>query len=337
MPNRRVPGWTSSAVQRIITEPAYKGEARMWKTRDTKVGGKRQITKRDESETILLSKEVCPPIVTDELWEAANTQLSSPERQKTRAMFTRNSKVQAMLRGLMTCGTCEQPMYFSGNVSRGVPRYRCASGIGTSGWKPCQSKVKSVGAPYIEEAVWNYTLSVLRDSNAIVSAVERALEKGVDESLAIDLKNCSRQLDNMTRKQQRLVAQLSETDDEDVIGLIKAELKSIEHVKKQLKSERETLESKIKAQDTKVSGLRFMKRWCANISKTMETMDESRRHITLTALGVIVRVFEGYATVKMKFDPEKSEFAEDYKTEKVVEFSKCKGAGNKSVVGSASS
>jgi len=130
-------GWTLSRITRMIRNPLYKG-SRTFRGRHGEI------------------EQEVPALVSAELWERANEQLS-----QNRRLSKRNATRSYPMRGLMRCGTCGSA-YRGAFVTTNERRYyRCrrisinsgADAANGPARKPCGGKV--IDANWIEGDVWS--------------------------------------------------------------------------------------------------------------------------------------------------------------------------------------
>lgn len=124
--------WTGSALHRIVNNTTYKGEAHFGKTMAAPPGAvsrkirpslgrvparySPQRMARPDADHIIIP---VPPIVTHEIFAAANVQLA-----RNSALASRGAKPRTyLLQGLVRCGLCNHA--FVGKCSGLVPYYRC--------------------------------------------------------------------------------------------------------------------------------------------------------------------------------------------------------------------
>ena len=99
----RVPCWGRGAIQRILAEPAYKGEAIAWRWKT--VDPRKARVLRPASEWVALAEGSTPAIVAPELWDAAQAR-----RASNRGAATRNEVRPMLLRGMIVCAVCGRGM-----------------------------------------------------------------------------------------------------------------------------------------------------------------------------------------------------------------------------------
>lgn len=125
----------SAVVSDMIKNEKYKGVYIYNQFKRQKINGITKDIKQSENEIIRVEGGI-PAIVSEELWEAANSM-----NQKTKKASRNNCKVTYLLSGLIACGVCG--MSFAGDraPARGNRKerivYRC---IGEKKNKTCKNK-----------------------------------------------------------------------------------------------------------------------------------------------------------------------------------------------------
>lgn len=165
--------WRAPAVVKMLHNPTYKGEYVYGKRTE---GGRRA----SDAPRALTS---CPPIVSPEVWQAAQEQI----RRNARAA-SRNSNFPYMLRGLIVCERCGSS--FTGITQRYGRYYRCGSAqfrrATTPAAAPCPARY--IRADAIEPLIWEHLTAILTGPEEAVNAtpsilppelprVEKALEQ----------------------------------------------------------------------------------------------------------------------------------------------------------------
>lgn len=182
--------WGPPSVKGILDNPAYTGTA-CWNRHEAIEpkqkrldGGPRKYEKtskriRDAAEWVRVP---CPPIVSEDLWEAAHKQL-----QVNKHNSLRNTKRAYLLRGLMKCGLCGYRYY--GRGTRGFHYYYCG---GENLKDPCKGAYtgqkcpsKSLRADRIEARVWDYIQEQITDEEKLLATFELR-GAGIEEELRRD-------------------------------------------------------------------------------------------------------------------------------------------------------
>ena len=111
------PVWQATTIRNWLANPAAKGEyhqLRYESNGQTKSGGKGRRERPVEEHFVLK----VPPLVSEELWEGVQRRL-----QRNKALASRNTRREYLLRGLVICRQCSKHM--SGSTFHGYSYYRC--------------------------------------------------------------------------------------------------------------------------------------------------------------------------------------------------------------------
>jgi site-specific DNA recombinase len=134
-PRQNINGkWTKDGVRGIITNPMYKG---VWLWGRRRVTNKNASGNRIEPEPAIERK--CQPIISDHLWERANTALKA---NRLEAMTY--TKFQYLLRGLINCGVCGERKYGGRGYS-----YVCRG-------REAGCKAPIIHRAELEDSVWSH-------------------------------------------------------------------------------------------------------------------------------------------------------------------------------------
>ena len=230
--------WNRTSVIAILKNPAYTGKTYAFTT----LKGKRRGRPKDEWIEI---PDVTPPIVSQEMFDAAQRQL-----QVNRIKAKRNMKRQYLLRGHLYCRRCGRAYW--GYVDRINQRYRCP---GTqrivTPVNGCHNK--SWSADSLEALVWAQIECVLNKPELIITEIEKqrqdANQVGVLEA---ELQQVERQLKILDRDQEQLLQwALKGFPEETVVS----ENKRINERRTTLQAQKAELETQIKVSQEAVISL----------------------------------------------------------------------------------
>lgn len=280
----KTPRWNKSSIWRIVTNPAYRGETAVWK--QARQAGAKTYIDRPESEWIRLPEGTTPPIVTPELWTAAQSRLAT-----NRGAATRNQITPYLLRGYVYCAVCGRRMYSC--PERGRRTYRCSSRDTASG--PCGGK--RVPAEAVETWAWSHVEAVLSDPSIIANEVERQRLDGPDAGLVADRAATARLLEKLDRQQEKLVRKFAEADDADPFPweLIEREIARIEGERQGARVALEALDTRLAAQAAAVVHLASLQSYCSRVTANLAELDFDRRRQAIEALLERVVVNSGDA------------------------------------------
>jgi site-specific DNA recombinase len=269
----RVPRWGKGAVQRILRNPAYKGEAYAWRYRRSKTNG-RLI--RPEEEWIRLPGEVSPAIVSPELWQAAQDRLDSNTGAETR-----NQARPYLLRGHIYCGVCGRRMRAS--PLRGNRMYRCSSRETPSG--ACGAG--RVPAEKLEAWFWAKLDAAIRDPSLITAQASRRREEGPDAVLTEDLETARRSLAKLTGQQDRLLHRMRDADG-GLWDLLEREIGRIEQEKGQVTATIADIEGRLARQQAAVEQMEALAEYCRAVADRLDGFDFDKKRLAVEAFAVQV-------------------------------------------------
>src|SRR5262252_9136095 len=168
--------WAQSSIIEILGDSLYKGAAYYNRTQATDVqlpygrrGHKDRVpgngqgrARRPESEWIAVP---VPPILDPETWERTQRQL----RQNQERAQRHTTPHRYLLRSLLVCGHCGRRMVGSWSALGG--RYICA--LRYPRHVPGACPGRSLGAPTIEQTVWEHVQALLADPEVLRQQYEQ--------------------------------------------------------------------------------------------------------------------------------------------------------------------
>ena len=205
--------WSPSVVHHILSEPVYTGtayanrydfiEARKPRSRKPGYTGKgcRRLRPREQWIAIPV-----PPIIGQELWDRAQTQLAD----NARLSFRNNQKHNHLLRCLLTCGACGLAMHgVARRTATGLVRstYRCAGKDRVMTAREIACPRAQVDGDQLEAAVWEHVRGLLADPEQLLAQFERFVagaDPQTQHARAAEQQIRTR-LDRLARADQRLV------------------------------------------------------------------------------------------------------------------------------------
>jgi hypothetical protein len=277
-------------ISRILRDEAYIGKTyvNMFKTTDVRrKDGTMQTVLAPREQWLLLPDGVTPPIITEEMFCEARRVV---EENKKSANYTRNSHLPFLLRGMIFCSVCNNPMYPEGEQIR-VMKKRMRTCVGHTGIYRCshdRKKVKRLnpeikcdgGRVYsdeVEKAVWDKVLSFLAAPEVIAAEVEKALTDSKDEQLRLDLVSAEAELAKINRVRASLLEKYQEAvgdGDTDLAEQISCNIKQMVDDVRAYKALTDDLKSRVAAyDDIKQAANRFAE-YCALVS------DEAKREFS---------------------------------------------------------
>ncbi len=286
--------WRACTVQRIIRDSAYRGETLAWQWRSAPLqpgkphGRGATVVRRPEEEHVRLPEGVTPPIVSPELWLAANHAVEAQD-----GAWARNVERPYLLRGRILCAICTKPLqpswhYRSGGYpdSGRVSTYRCSSHRAPN--MPCAGKV--VPADAIDAWAREEVTKRLRNPGVIAAEVQRRQEQGPDAILTDDLAKARREVARCEREQHKLVAKLRTAEDTTsrLWSLVEAEVDALEGDREDWQKTIRQIEDRMAEQQLAEAHLEAVRDYCARVSGNLEHFGVEERRLALDALTVTV-------------------------------------------------
>lgn len=125
---------------------------------------------RPRSEWLIVA---VPPIVTEDLWQAANAQI-----RRNIALSPRNRKAEYLLAGLVRCGSCGCIMYgWRHGPPDQIRYYRCSVAARTLKYRDTHAPkcpIRAIRLSALENVVWAEVVRQLSDTEAIAAMMEDA-------------------------------------------------------------------------------------------------------------------------------------------------------------------
>ncbi|MFC1945043.1 recombinase family protein, partial [Chloroflexota bacterium] len=264
-PTKEGKPWQRSSVMAILKNLAYTG-----KTYAFTVG-------KPQSEWIEIP-DVTPPIITEEMFEAAQTQL-----RLNRKDAERNVKQQYFLRGHLYCRHCGKA--YCGHIDRTIRYYRCPGKLRiTSPVSRCCND--NWRADKIEALVWEQIERVLDNPELIIYEIQKqSVDADRSGVLETELKHINRQLKVLDHEQEQLLQwALKGFPEETVI----AENKKINGKRDALKLRKRELESQLEACLEAANNLPKLHHLVELIREQLKNLDFDTRRRVLDSLGIKV-------------------------------------------------
>jgi site-specific DNA recombinase len=277
LPDGHARFWSTSTLQKILRDPAYKGETYAWQY--CAVTPNKRSKRREKADYIRLPDGVTPPIVTPEIWGTVQARMDS-----NRGDFTRNQVRQYLLRGIAYCAVCGRKMY--SDCSRGQRYYRCSSRM--LELKVCGSVLTR--AEKVEDQVWNQVTSILENPQIIADEVQRQQSIGPDPQLIEDRATAARRLAEIERVQQRLIRRLRETDDDDLAHLYEREIVQMKKEAGQIEAAIADIDARLQAQQKTVHDLAVLTEYCSRVSNRLSTFSFDEKRLAIEAIGARIQL-----------------------------------------------
>lgn len=206
--------WSKECINKLIRNTVYKGVyyshrwvmEKVWKPLDYDRQGRqgtfvKRYKERPPEEWI--PNDTVPPIVSEELWQAAINTL-----EKNRKMSTRNSKYPFLLTGIIRCATCG--LTYQGSAVDGrnekSPRaiYRCGSRQKTKAYREeLGCKQRGITCRVVDDSVWLVVYEVLLKPEILIDALDKQYRGEENEAIEKQIKYLKDQIRTREIKDER--------------------------------------------------------------------------------------------------------------------------------------
>ncbi len=278
--------WGLTTIRRILSDKFYMGEGTNRRIKWEWIDGKKKA--RPHPNPTTLPDGVVPPIVTKEIWYAAQEKLAKAKQEAPR---NNKEPEQTLLRaGYIRCGYCGRSMTTIRFVNKvegkkyPVVHYRCGA-VNVPNLHKCQY-IPIISAGKIDKAAWDFIKDILDEIDAL-----RDILQGQPSSAVDDLESLNKLIAHTEEEQERTI--------KDIRGLsgrarelMIAELNRLEDDLQKLRAERNnTLPHSNKAEQAKVEVDEFFK-WCKRIKGRYEEATYNEKRDALRMLGISVKVYQ---------------------------------------------
>jgi len=289
--------WAKNSVQKILTNPAYTGKFYAF----TSIGHK--AYSRPEIDWIEV-KGVTPPIISQEIFEAAQRQL---QINRTRTMPS--TKYQYLLRGHLRCAQCGRSFagrLGSGNLQKGKPLYRTYRCMGNlrmyAPIERCHNKGWS--ATKLECIVWTEIERYLSKPELIITELERQRQETSQLSVfETELKQIERQLKAVDQEQHQLLQWAIKGFPE---GQVETENKRLNKARETLTARKKELEVQVKTCQDAIINVSNLEALIDRIQDGIANLDFEGKRLALDMLNIMVWLDGENIEITGIIEPEKA-------------------------------
>jgi DNA invertase Pin-like site-specific DNA recombinase len=282
--------WSKTMVNRIAKNPAYCGRYVAYRTVTTagqqpdedghlQVYVRTRTRPEDDPARVVLPPDICPAIVSEELFEEVQRQLKHNQQESTR---NSNDPHAYLLRGgFAICGYCGGVMTTStcGPVGKKIHQYRCGKAVAAT-INRCAGRSFCVSVPVLDRAVWTAVQYLFSDPKRIRAILETQLDHQADDNqreadrrkAAVDqLQEIGRQLENATRA-------VLNAPDEQTHALWSQQVTNLVAQRTGALKELDDLDQAQRRREAAVAYLQSVEQWCAALGPEIEqaTYEEKR-------------------------------------------------------------
>lgn len=265
--------WNRSSVMGILKNPAYTGKTYAF----TFLQGTNR--RKPQNEWIEIPGAT-PAIITEELFEAAQTQLQLNHKKSKR-----NTKQQYLLRGHLYCRQCGHA--YCGHMDRTIGYYRCPGKLRiTAPVNRCFNKNWRVDK--LEDLVWKEIERVLDNPDFIVTAIEKQRDDANNiDTLEPELQMVEKQLRALDREQKQLLQWALKGFPEDTVV---AENKRINGSRSSLQSRKAALNTQIQVSHEATVSLPKLEEYIQLVREKLTKLDFDMKRLALDMLNIKVWV-----------------------------------------------
>lgn len=295
--------WIESTVDNILRNPAYCGKTYAFTQTYGEPKYRMKVdTKRKNSGRIWRPKETwleipnaTPPIISEELFEAAQKQL-----QRNRELSRRNAKNQYLLNGHIYCSRCRRSYWGylhsanRGNKQYKYRRYHCSGSLKIVSPIKCQNRTYL--ADYLEDTVWKQVETLLSSPELVLAELHRReQEAGENDFLEAELERVNGLVTNREKQKARVWKAFEITGDEE---RFRRDIVALDSEIKGLNEERLQLEKRITEREQVQVSAESIKNACELIKRNLGNLSFDHKRLALEALQIGVWVNGETVTIK---------------------------------------
>lgn len=291
--------WQPTAVDRILRNPAYKGNF-LYQRAESVVPSRRlsadpyrQRRKtgrrpRPENEWIPIR---IPPIVDEPTWEAAQRQL------RDNALHSRrnNKRHQYLLRGLVRCPRCGST--YTGAFQHGHRYYRCTRTDPATSSTGKRCPPGAFLAEPVEEIVWEAVSDALQSPEVLAQEYERRLALASSpQSLGVERRHVGLALKRVHAQEDRVTdAYVNEAMD---LERYKAEMDRLRQRRKELERAAQEIDQRERQELDSRRALEHLEAFCQRVARGLDNLTFQERQRLLQLLVERITVEDGHVRVE---------------------------------------
>lgn len=294
--------WRLSTLRRILSNPAYIGKHSGWRHSTEEVMRKDKTTGelypvnftrlRDESDPdrVAYDEAVCPPIISEDMFVAAQTILRRNQEESSRRM--REPKAVLLRNGFAVCGYCGRKIQTKFHKGNGHYRYMCASERDTKSVQ-CEGGRWSMKADDLDRIVWNFIIHAFENPEVIRAAFERykASQATNWEVEHERLESVRGSLEATGGRWRNAVNGSIDARDDMTRAEFTHRAEELANQIKQLETERDNLERTLGGSDMRVGQIESLIEMGTIALDHLRTATYEDKRMFLFALGVVVRIW----------------------------------------------
>ena len=283
--------WSQSVVSGILRKLVYTGTTYYGRFRHRRMkDGKREITKRPDSEAILV-EGFTPQLISQGFFEAVQERLDSKKARWD------GKGPRYMMTGFTRCGKCGSPVV-GGMMARGHAYYRCTS-TRMRPEKPPTCDAKYIRAGLLDGVVWEMVSEAIRHPEILSQEVQRHVQTG-DGDLGERMTKLRREIADLKSQQRRLI----ELRQKDIIDqdILEGQIAPVRLLCDEKARQFSTLEEQQKQKDAAVDVEERIAEYCGRVAEGLDNLDQAGKRATFAAFGVKVEATREDLAVTLEID-----------------------------------
>ena len=284
--------WSQTSVKRTLQNLAYTGAQYYGRFRVRSVrGGKREVTKKPDSEAILI-EGFTPQLISPEFFKAVQERLVNISGRGIRR------GPRYMLSGFAKCGNCGSPLVGS-MLARGLRYYRCIS-TRPRAERPAICNERYIREAWLEGSIWKIVTDRIRCPEILSLEVLRHVQTG-DGDLGERMTKLRREIADLKRQQGNLI----DLRQNDMIDLVMLENRIGPLNLRRDEKERElgVLEDQQNKKDDALHAKERIAEYCRRLEEGLDDLEVEGKRATLAAFGVKVEATREDLKVTMEINP----------------------------------
>ncbi len=284
--------WNHSSANRILKNQAYTGATYYGRFRHRSMkGGKKEVTKRPDSEAILV-EGFTPQLISPRYFQSVQ------ERLATRPGRWKGKGPRYMMTGFTKCGKCGSPVV--GNMLAGGHLYYRCIRTRPKAEGPATCHAPNIRADRLERVVWEMVSEAIRHPEILSQEVQRHVQTG-DGDLGERMTKLRREIADLKSQQRRLI----ELRQKDIIDqdILEGQIAPVRLLCDEKARQFSTLEEQQKQKDAAVDVEERIAEYCSRLAEGLENLDQAGKRATFAAFGVKVEATREDLSVTLEIDP----------------------------------
>lgn len=289
--------WRRAVVQKLIKNPAYKGEAWMNRYQIVSERGRRKMIARPVEEWERLPDGVIPPLVDEAVWVAAQERATRNAIDAAR----RNADPEAFLlrAGFVVCGHCGRPAGATKKKDRDgrvIPTYL----IHSSPEQHLDCPITTITAAELDNAAVIYLKRVALNAEVLEWEIGRLSGSAV--AIEADLGAVASRLTAVTRKQRMLGTAIEALNDPEAAEPLLDRLRALAVEKRSLEEEQRGVIARTADQTATLARIRDLRDHAGELAEHFDQLPYQTKRDMLAAINLTVKLYPASAPDRYTFE-----------------------------------